>query len=100
MIILSFIYFLFNNELNYHKRMIKVFELLKNFRTKGYKIKTIRNSVSIGASLLGGCASVETHFDALRVACVKDALFVEKEVHHTPKDLDSPYFSNQTNIGF
>ncbi|GAA7105380.1 hypothetical protein HpCK6_04860 [Helicobacter pylori] len=59
--------------LNYHKRMIKGFELLKNFRTKGYKMKTIRNSVFIGASLLGGCASVETRFDALRVACVKDA---------------------------
>ncbi|GAA8700921.1 hypothetical protein HpBT345_11670 [Helicobacter pylori] len=73
MIVLSFIYFLFNNELNYHKRMIKVFKLLKNFRTKGYKMKTIRNSVFIGASLLGGCASVETRFDSLRVACVKDA---------------------------
>ncbi|GAA9045736.1 hypothetical protein BTM304_08680 [Helicobacter pylori] len=73
MIVLSFIYFLFNNELNYHKRMIKVFELLKNFRTKGYKMKTIKNSVFIGVSLLGGCASVETYFDALRVACVKDA---------------------------
>ncbi len=53
--------------------MIKVFELLKNFRTKGYKMKTIRNSVFIGASLLGGCASVETRFDALHVVCVKDA---------------------------
>ncbi|GAA8008444.1 hypothetical protein HpMS64_12560 [Helicobacter pylori] len=73
MIILSFIYFLFNNELNYHKRMIKGFELLKNFKTKGYKMKTIRNSVFIGASLLGCCASVETRFDALRIACVKDA---------------------------
>ncbi len=73
MIVLSFIYFLFNNKLNYHKRMIKVFELLKNFRTKGYKMKTIRNSVFIGASLLGGCTSVETYFDALHVACVKDA---------------------------
>ncbi|WP_390500976.1 urease-enhancing factor [Helicobacter pylori] len=36
-------------------------------------MKTIRNSVFIGASLLGGCASVKTRFDALRVACVKDA---------------------------
>ncbi|GAA9665572.1 hypothetical protein HpVH107_14030 [Helicobacter pylori] len=36
-------------------------------------MKTIRNSVFIGASLLGGCTSVETYFDAL------------------PKDLDSPY---------
>ncbi|MFP6253066.1 urease-enhancing factor [Helicobacter pylori] len=36
-------------------------------------MKTIRNSVFIGSSLLGGCASVETHFDALHVACVKDA---------------------------
>ncbi len=53
--------------------MIKVFELLKNFRTKGYKMKTIRNSVFIGASLLGGCASVETYFGALCVASVKDA---------------------------
>ncbi|GAA7440873.1 hypothetical protein Yangon188_11690 [Helicobacter pylori] len=73
MIVLSFIYFLFNNELNYHKRMIKVFELLKNSKIKGYRMKTIRNSVFIGASLLGYCASVGTHFDALRVACVKDA---------------------------
>ncbi len=53
--------------------MIKVFKLLKNFRTKGYKMKTIRNSVFIGASLLGGCTSVETRFDALHVACVKNA---------------------------
>ncbi|WRE78952.1 urease-enhancing factor [Helicobacter pylori] len=36
-------------------------------------MKTIRNSVFIGASLLSGCASVETYFDALHVACVKDA---------------------------
>ncbi|WP_120805972.1 urease-enhancing factor [Helicobacter pylori] len=35
-------------------------------------MKTIRNSVFIGASLLGGCASVETYFDAC-VACVKNA---------------------------
>ncbi|MFP6143749.1 urease-enhancing factor [Helicobacter pylori] len=36
-------------------------------------MKTIKNSVFIGASLLGGCASVKTYFDALHVACVKDA---------------------------
>ncbi|WP_154410600.1 urease-enhancing factor [Helicobacter pylori] len=36
-------------------------------------MRTIRNSVFIGASLLGGRASVETYFDALHVACVKDA---------------------------
>ncbi|MFT2644775.1 urease-enhancing factor [Helicobacter pylori] len=36
-------------------------------------MKTIRNSVFIGASLLGGCASVETRFDSLHVASVKDA---------------------------
>ncbi len=36
-------------------------------------MKTIINSVFIGASLLGGCTSVETYFDALRVAYVKDA---------------------------
>lgn len=59
--------------------MIKVFELLKNSRIKGYKMKTIRNSVFIGASLLGGCASVETRFNALHVACVKDAC-LEKEM--------------------
>ncbi|RVZ75297.1 urease-enhancing factor [Helicobacter pylori] len=40
---------------------------------KGYKTKTIRNSVFIGAFLLGGCASVENYFEALRVACVKNA---------------------------
>ncbi len=39
--------------------MIKVFKLLKNFKIKGYKMETIRNSVSIGVSLLGGCASVK-----------------------------------------
>ncbi|GAA8348648.1 hypothetical protein HpNP15_09150 [Helicobacter pylori] len=48
-------------------------------------MKTIRNSVFIGVSLLGGCASVETYFDALRVACVKDAA-IEKEACYTPKD--------------
>ncbi len=53
-------------------------------------MKTIRNSVFIGASLLGGCASVETRFDSLRVACVKDAA-IEKESHYAPKDFDSPY---------
>ncbi|WP_240443533.1 urease-enhancing factor [Helicobacter pylori] len=58
-----------------------------------------RNSVFIGSSLLGGCASVETRFDALRVACMKDAV-IEKEAHYTPKDFSSPYFSNQTDIGF
>ncbi|RVZ53043.1 urease-enhancing factor [Helicobacter pylori] len=62
-------------------------------------MKTIRNSMFIGASLLGGCTSVGTYFDALRVACIKDAV-IEKEARHTPKDFDSPYFSNQTDIGF
>lgn len=73
--------------------MIKVFKLLKNFKTKGYKMKTIRNSVFIGSSLLGGCASVETRFDALRVACMKDAV-IEKEAHHTPKDFSSLYHTD------
>lgn len=36
-------------------------------------MKIIRNSVFIGSSLLGGCVSVETYFDALHVACVKNA---------------------------
>ncbi len=64
-------------------------------------MKTIRNSMFIGASLLGGCASVETRFDALRVACIKDAVAViEKEVRYMPKDFGSSYFSNQTDIGF
>ncbi|GAA7252701.1 hypothetical protein BD0084_05110 [Helicobacter pylori] len=62
-------------------------------------MKTIRNGVVVGVSLLGGCASVETYFDALRVACVKNAV-IEKEVCYTPKDFSSSYFSNQTNIGF
>ncbi|QQW87722.1 urease-enhancing factor [Helicobacter pylori] len=53
-------------------------------------MKTIRNSVFIGASLLGGCASVETRFDSLRVACVKNAI-IEKEALYTPKDFDSSY---------
>ncbi len=73
--------------------MIKVFELLKNSKIKGYKMKTIRNSVFIGASLLGGCASVETYFDALHVACVKNAV-IEEEAHHTPKDFGSPYHTD------
>ncbi|MCQ2896091.1 urease-enhancing factor [Helicobacter pylori] len=62
-------------------------------------MKTIRNSMFIGASLLGGCTSVGTYFDALRVACIKDAV-IEKEVHHMPKDFGGSYFSNQTDIGF
>ncbi|MGL2728554.1 urease-enhancing factor [Helicobacter pylori] len=62
-------------------------------------MKTIRNSVVVGVSLLGGCTSVETYFDALRVACVKNAV-IEKEVCYTPKDFGSSYFSNQTDIGF
>ncbi|WQY82047.1 urease-enhancing factor [Helicobacter pylori] len=56
-------------------------------------MKTIRNSVFIGASLLGGCANVETRFDALRVACVKNAV-IEKEARHTPKDFSSPYHTD------
>ncbi|WRF51403.1 urease-enhancing factor [Helicobacter pylori] len=36
-------------------------------------MRIIRNSVFIGASLLGGCTSVENYFNALRVARVKDA---------------------------
>ncbi|MDU9777503.1 urease-enhancing factor [Helicobacter pylori] len=42
-------------------------------------MKTIRNSMFIGASLLGSCASVGTYFDALRVAYIKDAV-IEKLV--------------------
>ncbi|MGL2525268.1 urease-enhancing factor [Helicobacter pylori] len=56
-------------------------------------MKTIRNSMFIGASLLGGCTSVGTYFDALRVACVKDA-FIEKEVCYTPKDFGSLYHTD------
>ncbi|MCQ2803912.1 urease-enhancing factor [Helicobacter pylori] len=62
-------------------------------------MKTIRNGVVVGVSLLGGCTSVETYFDALRVACVKNAV-IEEEAHYTPKDFGSSYFSNQTDIGF
>ncbi|GAA7740717.1 hypothetical protein HpCOL24_09090 [Helicobacter pylori] len=56
-------------------------------------MKTIRNSMFIGASLLGSCASVGTYFDALRVACIKDAV-IEKEVCYTPKDFSSPYHTD------
>ncbi|GAA7287407.1 urease-enhancing factor [Helicobacter pylori] len=56
-------------------------------------MKTIRNGVVVGVSLLGGCASVETYFDALRVACVKNAV-IEKEVYYTPKDFSSPYHTD------
>ncbi|GAA7923775.1 hypothetical protein HpBT060_07120 [Helicobacter pylori] len=45
-------------------------------------MKNIKNSVFIGASLLGGCVSVETYFDALCVACIKDAA-IEKEACYT-----------------
>ncbi len=55
-------------------------------------MKTIRNSVFIGESLLGGCASVGTYFDALRVAYIKDAA-IEKEVCYTPKDF-APYYTD------
>ncbi|GAA8429143.1 hypothetical protein HpHA5_06120 [Helicobacter pylori] len=48
-------------------------------------MKTIRNSVFIGASLLGGCASVETRFDSLRVACVKDACYRERSALHAQR---------------
>ncbi|GAA9038633.1 hypothetical protein HpHA134_13700 [Helicobacter pylori] len=48
-------------------------------------MKTIRNSVFIGASLLGGCARVETYFDALRVACVKDACYRERSTLHSQR---------------
>ncbi|GAA7672431.1 hypothetical protein HpBT352_11240 [Helicobacter pylori] len=48
-------------------------------------MKTIRNSVFIGASLLGGCTSVETYFDALHVACVKDACLWRKKRATLPK---------------
>ncbi|GAA9308863.1 hypothetical protein TH0279_10350 [Helicobacter pylori] len=48
-------------------------------------MKTIRNSVFIGASLLGGCTSVETYFDALRVASVKDACYRERSALHSQR---------------
>nr|WP_240657937.1 hypothetical protein [Helicobacter pylori] len=49
-------------------------------------MKTIRNSVFIGASLLGGCASVETRFNSLRVACViKTLVYRERSVLHSQR---------------
>ncbi|MFT2616670.1 urease-enhancing factor [Helicobacter pylori] len=48
-------------------------------------MKIIRNSVFIGASLLSGCASVETRFDALHVASVKDACYRERIALHTQR---------------
>ncbi|WP_033603841.1 hypothetical protein [Helicobacter pylori] len=62
-------------------------------------MKTIRNGVVVGVSLFGGCASVETRFDALRVACVKDAV-IEKELRYTPKDFSNPYYIDQTDTRF
>ncbi|WP_033760498.1 hypothetical protein [Helicobacter pylori] len=62
-------------------------------------MKTIRNGVVVGVSLFGGCASVETRFDALRVACIKDAV-IEKELHHTPKNFSNPYYIDQTDTRF
>ncbi len=48
-------------------------------------MKTIRNSVFIGASLLGGCTSVENYFDALRVASTKDACYRERSTLHAQR---------------
>ncbi|WP_033619061.1 hypothetical protein [Helicobacter pylori] len=62
-------------------------------------MKTIRNGVVVGVSLFGGCASVETRFDALRVACIKDAV-IEKELRYTPKDFSNPYYIDQTDTRF
>ncbi len=56
-------------------------------------MKTIRNGVVVGVSLLGGCASVGTYFDALRVACIKDAV-IEKEALYTPKDFGNHYHTD------
>ncbi len=62
-------------------------------------MKTIRNGVVVGVSLFGSCASVETRFDALRVACIKDAV-IEKELRYTPKDFSNPYYIDQTDTRF
>lgn len=37
-------------------------------------MKTIRNGVVVGVSLLGGCASVETYFDACVLLALKTLL--------------------------
>ncbi len=62
-------------------------------------MKTIRNGVVVGVSLFGGCTSVDTRFDALRVACIKDAV-IEKELRYTPKDFSNPYYIDQTDTRF
>ncbi len=48
-------------------------------------MKTIRNSVFIGVSLLGGCASVETYFDALRLLALKTLVYREGSVLHSQR---------------
>ncbi|GAA8120358.1 hypothetical protein HpKG59_06390 [Helicobacter pylori] len=49
-------------------------------------MKTIRNSVFIGASLIGGCASVETRFDALHMLlALKTLVYREKSVLHAQR---------------
>ncbi len=63
-------------------------------------MKTIRNSVFIGASLLGGCTSVETRFDALRVACVKDACLWRKKHATRPKILVALTTLTKPALGF
>ncbi len=71
--------------------MIKVFKLLKNSKIKGYKMKTIRNSVFIGVSLLGGCASVETYFDVLcMLLALKTLVYRGRSALHAQR-LYSPY---------
>nr|WP_231209525.1 urease-enhancing factor [Helicobacter pylori] len=48
-------------------------------------MKTIRNSVFIGASLLGGCASVETRFDAFMLLALKTLVYRERSVLHAQR---------------
>lgn len=63
-------------------------------------MKTIRNSVFIGASLLGGCASVEAYFDALHVARVKDACLQKKKHTTRPKTLIALTTLTKPALGF
>ncbi|GHS35290.1 hypothetical protein VN1156_13170 [Helicobacter pylori] len=48
-------------------------------------MKTIRNSVFIGVSLLGGCTSVEIRFDAFVLLALKTLVYREKSALHAQR---------------
>ncbi|WRA45907.1 hypothetical protein KVJ89_04065 [Helicobacter pylori] len=64
-------------------------------------MKTIRKIACLLERLyFGGCASVGTHFDALRVACVKDACLYRKKHSTRPKTLIALILAIKLILGF